>query len=835
MSSMLSQVLLLGVLISFLIVGFLHKKKPKTMREYALGNEKFSTIVLVCTMVATAFGGSIIIGTTEALYQNGLWLFVAFLVIPIGLCIEALVILPRLSNYYGCKSVAEATGRMYGRNARKLIGISAFVYCVGMLGAEIKALHWMMERMFAQNALIATVIGVLIVMLYASLGGVTAVIKTDVLQFFIFMVILPLTAVYIIRISGGITTIANYIHESNRSFLHGGSVTAFISLILYALVPITSLSPDVFHRVLIGRDCKKNQTTLYAVALVGLISTIFSGCITFIALAKFPALDPKNTAFVVVQSFITSDLGIALFIISIVSLIVSTADSMINTGAILLVNDVLIKKISEKQKLRLLKAVTILSGTIALACAYLFSSVLSIVIFFTEYYSVVLLVPFVGGLFVKKTRREPFWASVCAGVITFSALHLACRNLNHEIFVLSSVMSLCAYVSTVFIFHKDGAQATTFSFCKLCDKLITNRSIQTNKLGWVILALFMLSMVFRVMSDGQDIVAMVIEGLMGALGCLLLCIDLLPTKYRSMTALGIIWYCIAFAPAYVFLHQKVLGPFVINSIVSVMLLVWLFSWNVFLTFLLSGSSIALITFGLLSHGFQGSIATVMYLFLFLSSMASIAYIALNKKERMLMEKLEANQESVVYDKVIRSIMSFAVAESRYRDILLNGDKLTRSSFKELKENILGYFQRLSSERKTKIIVINSRHKVLETALPLSSFYRVLYSMLLNVLYCNNGEDIQIKFGCNGSNRVQSIEIIHGRYKINDMVKYVDQYYPENILRWEEIKNLFKQLEIKIVDSSNKLKVILTSEAASAESRVISFKKLRAQAASYEEA
>jgi SSS family solute:Na+ symporter len=825
MSSTLSQVLLFGVLISFLIVGLLYKKKPKTMKEYALGNGKFSTLVLVCTMVATAFGGGSIIGASAALYQNGAWLFFGLLASVIGSCIASLVTIPRLSKYYGCKSIAEVIGRMYGVYARKLVGVFAFIYCVGILGAQIKALHWVMEHMFIQNALIATIVGVLIVILYSSFGGVSSVIKTDVLQFFIFIVILPLLASYIIRISGGITTIAHYAHKSDRTFFYGGSVGAFIALILVGLSP--NLAPHIFHRILVGRDCKKNQATFYASAFVALISTIFAGCIAFIALAKFPSIDPQSTAFIVIQSFVKAQLWMVLFIIALVAMIISTADSLINTGAIILVNDIVTKKMTEGQKVKLLRVVTIFSGIIATSFACLFSTVLDIALFFSEYYLVIVLVPLVGGLFVKETRREPFWASVSTGMITFSSLHLAYRNLSHVIFLISSIASLSAYLATVFIFQKEKAQTSTFSFRKLCDEIVAGSSIQPGKLGCIILLLFILSMALRVVSDGHDAVVMIIEGLTGAFGFLLLCIDLLPIKYKNAIVLGVIWYCIAFSPVYVFLHQKVLGPFVINSIISVMVLMWLFSWNAFLTFLLSGSSVAIITFGFLSNGFQGAMATVMSLFLFLGSMAAVAYIALNKKERMLMKKLEANQDSAVYDKVIKSIISFAVAESRYRDILLNGNKITQSSFKELKENILGYFQRLSSERKTKLTVINSRHKVLETVLPLSSFYEIIYSMMLTVLYCNNGEDIQIKFVCNGSNRVQSLEIIHGRYKINDMVRYVDQYYPENILRWEEIKNLFKQQEIKLVESANRLKVIFPSEVAPAENRIISFKKLPA--------
>jgi Na+/proline symporter len=63
-----------------------HKKEPKTIREYALGNGKFSTLVLMCAMVAMCFGGGGIIGKSTALYQRGTWLFIASFAIPFDKC-----------------------------------------------------------------------------------------------------------------------------------------------------------------------------------------------------------------------------------------------------------------------------------------------------------------------------------------------------------------------------------------------------------------------------------------------------------------------------------------------------------------------------------------------------------------------------------------------------------------------------------------------------------------------------------------------------------------------------------------------------------------------------
>lgn len=225
----------------------------------------------------------------------------------------ALVIIPRLTRYYGCLSIAEVMGKMYGVYARKVVGVSAFVFCLGILGAQIKAYYWVMESLFFDNALFVTIITLSIIILYSSIGGVYSVIKTDVLQFFIFIVIVPLIASYIIKTSGGITQITSVFSKSCRGFFYGGSITAFVSLAIFYVLP--DLAPDTFHRLLIGRNCQKNQAAIYVLAFVNLVTLIFVGCVAFIAISLTNTIDLKsqNTLFFVIENLIASKWVIVFF------------------------------------------------------------------------------------------------------------------------------------------------------------------------------------------------------------------------------------------------------------------------------------------------------------------------------------------------------------------------------------------------------------------------------------------------------------------------------------------------------------------------------------------
>jgi len=272
-------------------------------------------------MVATTVGGGSIIGQSATIYESRLWLLVASLGIPIGHCITSAFIIPKLSKYYGCLSVAEVAGRMYGTCARKLIGVSAFVFCLGALSVQTKALYWVMQHMFPNYALIVTAVCVCVFVLYSTIGGVSSVIRTDVVQFFTFIVII-LLAGYVIHKVGRTAEITNFIFQNDRDFFHNGSIAIFISLILVYLLP--EITPPCFHRFLVGRDCKKNQIAFYVLALINLINTVFISCVAFIVLIKFSNINPKETLFFAIENFAGFEWMMVLFNIALITVIVCT-------------------------------------------------------------------------------------------------------------------------------------------------------------------------------------------------------------------------------------------------------------------------------------------------------------------------------------------------------------------------------------------------------------------------------------------------------------------------------------------------------------------------------
>ena len=104
----------IAIVISFLIltlaVGLVHGQKVKNIKDYALGGRNFSTGALVATIVATYASGSGFFITLSKTYSDGFYYLFASIGTGISLLITSLILVPRMGEFLGKVSIAEAMG-----------------------------------------------------------------------------------------------------------------------------------------------------------------------------------------------------------------------------------------------------------------------------------------------------------------------------------------------------------------------------------------------------------------------------------------------------------------------------------------------------------------------------------------------------------------------------------------------------------------------------------------------------------------------------------------------------------------------------------------------------
>ena len=213
----IEQIMIYVTLLVFLGVGILFKDKPKNMKDYSLGTRLFTKPMLIATMVATLIGGGSTIGQTALLYDQGMLYVIPVLAEIVGYLVFGYLIVPKFKEYYGSLTVVELLSKLYGKSVKPMVGTIAYLFCFGALAMQVKAVGIILQSTIGDTTVLPIILSFMIITIYAAFGGITSVIKTDVVQFIIFMVVLPIIVICTLKEIGGFDGLIEKIQQKKLS------------------------------------------------------------------------------------------------------------------------------------------------------------------------------------------------------------------------------------------------------------------------------------------------------------------------------------------------------------------------------------------------------------------------------------------------------------------------------------------------------------------------------------------------------------------------------------------------------------------------------------------
>src|ERR1700729_1209930 len=153
----LDTVIFVGFLAINLAVGLFYSRGVQTTKEYAIGNRKFSTGAITATIVATCVGGGLFSTALAESYRDGLYFIIPVVCGDlIALLITGYILIPRMAEFLGTLSVAEAIGKLYGKYARIITAISGVLLATGIVTLQFKVASNMMQMFFGVTGFYAT-------------------------------------------------------------------------------------------------------------------------------------------------------------------------------------------------------------------------------------------------------------------------------------------------------------------------------------------------------------------------------------------------------------------------------------------------------------------------------------------------------------------------------------------------------------------------------------------------------------------------------------------------------------------------------------------------------
>ncbi len=413
-------------LIVTLIVGLYYSQGIKTIKEYAVGDRNFSTPTLAATIVATWICGGFFTITITKTYTEGIKYIILALCEVMAFVVLSAIFVPRMNKLIGNISVAEAMSTIYKGNARLITSIVGLIMVIGTVAIQFKVCATIFSYFFTIPSTQATIISACIVIGYSAFGGIKAVTFTDILQVITFSLFIPILSFAIWKtMSEPISFLHLTTHNPafNKNSILSGSFydnLEFFCLIILFIVP--GLDPAIFQRISMCKDSIQAKKSFLLAALFFLLISLIIFWFTMLLILHNPNLEKDQIISYIIDQY-TYPVFKGLFLSGMLAMIMSTADSYINSASILFAHDFCMSleaKWIKKRELLVSRISTIYIGLFAIVIALIKDDLFDIILIMASIYMPLVTTPLLMYIFRFKTNYKSYRNGICLGLISVS-------------------------------------------------------------------------------------------------------------------------------------------------------------------------------------------------------------------------------------------------------------------------------------------------------------------------------------------------------------------------------------------------------------------------------
>ena len=405
----LDFVIVVLFLLGTLVIGLLASGKVRSLRDYALGNGEFKSVVLFSTLSATVIGGYRIMGVSGGIYDSGLVYFLASLGIIVGFIFAILVVIPKLGDKFSKNlSIADIMGDFYGETSKKMTAFFGIANCIAVLCIQFVALGNILSSFLGIPFIYALLAPSLVLIIYSSFGGIRSVVMTDLIQFCIFIVMVPLLAKLCVDSNGGLIQIFQNIPPEKKAFFSHPEFFAFFFLFVSNALPFAILDPALTQRFLMLKPPFPSRPITLSFILVMILITLMTLLIPLALLSSHSDLEGNQAVMTAIELCLPVGLK-GLMISGLLAAIMSTADSILNTSAVLAAQ---LFKLNKEKHMSRLKFTSICIASLALLFSINNFSLVSVMIV-----ADIILIVFVS---------TPMFFAICGFKISKATYYTAC-------------------------------------------------------------------------------------------------------------------------------------------------------------------------------------------------------------------------------------------------------------------------------------------------------------------------------------------------------------------------------------------------------------------------
>lgn len=442
-----TSVIFLGVgvyVVIMIFLGVYTSRKAHTATDFILAGRSLSLWLCATTIVATWFGGGLLIGGSGAAYENGLLGVIAD---PFGATLSILLtglffarIFRRLKHF----TFIEFVEQRFGPTAAAITSFGALVSTLFWVSAMLVAFGIIFESLTGVPLVWGILGGALVVIVYTSLGGMLAVALTDFVQIVIIAVGMTVLLLVVVHDAGGWATIWQKIPaERWRMIPVENTAERWLNYLrAWFILGLADLaSQSLLQRAMSAKSERVAQNSFYVAAIGYFGLAAIPVLLGIIASVTMPNLADPESLIPTLAIEHLHPVAVAVFVGALLAAIMSSCDSSLLSSATIVSTNLLPylkSNPSDRLRLQVTRWGIPISGAIAVLGALNAQVVFNTMLDANLLLLAAIIVPFIAGIWWRKANRTGALAAMGAGMAAWLLTSLFYRELPGDLIGLGA-------------------------------------------------------------------------------------------------------------------------------------------------------------------------------------------------------------------------------------------------------------------------------------------------------------------------------------------------------------------------------------------------------------
>lgn len=413
----LQTVSLVGLLVYFavLLLAVSREKKNHSVLDYFFAGRTLPAWALSITFIASWWGAGSALSTADLAYQQGLGAF-WYYGVPVLLSTLLITIAAKAIRRVGFLTQGKMMEERYSKGVSKMLSVMILLFMTFSAASQMVGVGNFFGTYLGLDYEAAVLLGTLIVLIYSLFGGFRGVVLTDIIQFC--LLVLAAVAVFGIAMfhAGGIDGIGQAAQSAGKQdcmSIMAGAGDYIVYIITFGCA--WTIQANVWQRI----SATKTSRDARRMAMIGFFAyiplyliVVLSGMAAFVL---FDAMPEGGVVTAIVMDYMPPALG-ALVFVGISAAIMSTMDSLINTGAMTLTIDLNLRPMEEQAQLRFSRIATLCVTAAALLIALKIRSILEIAWIASDMITTGAFIPLIAGFIWRRGNRQGALAAMLSGL-----------------------------------------------------------------------------------------------------------------------------------------------------------------------------------------------------------------------------------------------------------------------------------------------------------------------------------------------------------------------------------------------------------------------------------